>query len=92
MLQFNRKGGDKEMADTVNIEPTPIQRNKHDVAVELTKLHCSRKVTDAVELEGLYAKYYALALYCESMSAEELQKLLSKNLLEKAGSLEPYNY
>jgi hypothetical protein len=80
------------MAETVKVEPTPIQRNKHDVAIELLKIHISRKATSAEELEGIYAKYYALALYCESMTPDKLQKLLSKELLEKVGSLEPYAY
>lgn len=73
------------MADTVKVEPTPIQRNKHDVALELLAMHSDKKRMEASEIEELYAKYYALALYLERSSVTKLQSLLSDELKLKTG-------
>lgn len=79
------------MAETVKVEPTPIQRNRFDVAMELTHLHCNRTSIKVDEIQSIFAKYYALAEYCEHSDIVELQKLLSDDLLQKVGSLKPYN-
>ncbi|QFT87669.1 hypothetical protein FIU87_03305 [Bacillus sp. THAF10] len=72
----------------VKVDPNPIQRNKHDVAMELLNLHLKferpKKVSD---LETIYTKYYALAIYCESSDVVKLQNLLSDSLKDKAGRL-----
>ncbi|MFC0559664.1 hypothetical protein [Halalkalibacter alkalisediminis] len=73
------------MAEQIKVNPTPIQRNSFDVAIELMNYHLSRKRTEVEELEGLFAKYYALATYCESSSVTDLQNLLSDELIEKIG-------
>ena len=77
------------MAETVSVQPTPIQRNKFDVAIELIQLHKECATIDqpvqAEELEGLFTKYYALATYLERNSVRELQNLVSEELLAKVG-------
>lgn len=51
------------MADTIKVEPTPIQRNVNDVAVELTQLYFKNKVVGSVEeVQEVYAKCYATAI------------------------------
>lgn len=53
------------MSETVEVKPTPIQRNLHDVAVELTALtlpHNGKR--DADEIERLYRKFYKAAYEC----------------------------
>jgi hypothetical protein len=75
------------MADTVNVKPTPIQRNRLDVAIELVGIHTTRVVVKADEIENLFAKYYALVTVLESKPTKELQDLLSPELLSKIGRL-----
>lgn len=57
------------MADTVNIETTPIQRNERDVAIELTKLYFSRFRTRENstfdDIRDVYCKFYATVKQCE---------------------------
>jgi hypothetical protein len=79
------------MSEKIKVNPNPIQRNAFDVAIELMNYHLSRKRTEANELEGLFAKYYALAAYCENAQVSDLQNLLSEELLGKVGKIEPYN-
>jgi hypothetical protein len=76
---------EKFMAENIKVSPTPIQRNKLDVAMELINYHTSRKNVAAEELEVLFAKYYALVTLCEHKSIEELQNLLGEELLGKVG-------
>jgi hypothetical protein len=79
------------MTENIKVDPTPIQRNKFDVTLELLDLHLRRSSVNADQLQELFAKYYALATYCENMSPENLQALLSEELLEKVGRFEAYN-
>lgn len=57
------------MSDTVNVEPTPIQRNERDVAIELTNLYFSRgKLKTDFSFEDIrntYCKFYATVKQCE---------------------------
>jgi hypothetical protein len=74
------------MSDTVRVSPTPIQRNKFDVAVELTQLHFEQNInTTSNDIEGLFAKYYALAEYCEKVHLSKLQKLVPADIVSKVG-------
>jgi hypothetical protein len=73
------------MADTVKVEPTPIQRNRFDVAVELTTMHYNYD-RDPSKIEELFAKYYALARYLERSDIPTLQNLINKELLSKLGN------
>ncbi|MED4016980.1 hypothetical protein [Sutcliffiella cohnii] len=69
------------------------QRNKFDVAMELTKFHFTK--VDSLEsedqLQEAFAKYYTLVEYLENTSPVQLQKLLSEDLVFKIGELEEPN-
>ncbi|MBZ0312755.1 hypothetical protein AB2T96_11135 [Clostridium butyricum] len=64
------------MSDTVNVQPTPIQRNHRDVALELTQLYYSRaRVKEDYTVEGIrdtYIKMYATVLECECKPSSTL--------------------
>ena len=48
------------MAETIRVEPTPIQRNLFDVAVELTQLYFETKRPDSVtEIQEVYTEFYS---------------------------------
>jgi hypothetical protein len=55
------------MAENINVssEPTPIQRNAEDVAIELTQLYYRKgDYTTPLTIEGIqetYSKFYATA-------------------------------
>ncbi|KIL06923.1 hypothetical protein SR42_15270 [Clostridium botulinum] len=54
------------MADKVNVDPTPIQRNRRDVAIELIQLYLKHgnftqdEITED-KLAELYKKYHHVA-------------------------------
>lgn len=53
------------MAETIEVTPTPIQRNLNDVAVELTTLALEYNGNrDPDEIERLYRKFYKVAYDC----------------------------
>lgn len=76
------------MADEIKVKPTPIQRNKHDVAIELLQIYIERTAVNADDLESLYARFYALAQYVESKNIRSLQKLIPEEILKKAGEVQ----
>jgi hypothetical protein len=49
------------MSENIKVKTTPIQRNNHDVAIELLNIHTKYKRLDPSEIDGLYAQYFALA-------------------------------
>jgi len=50
------------MADNINVNPTPIQRNSNDVALELTLFYYKDKPSDDIkEIQETYTKFYVLA-------------------------------
>lgn len=75
------------MADSVSVDPTPIQRNQYDVAVDLTKLYYERSnIRPSVEeIQETYAKFYAVAcgMYVKAHGkspVDNIQKLLPEIL------------
>ncbi|MBD3860528.1 hypothetical protein IEE86_12385 [Bacillus sp. 28A-2] len=51
----------------------PIERNKLDIALELTQLHLNRYETNPPDqLSEIYAKYYALLEVLDLSSYDEL--------------------
>ncbi|MBT2599101.1 MULTISPECIES: hypothetical protein [unclassified Oceanobacillus] len=71
------------MAETVSVNPSPIQRNTNDVAIELTKLYGSRfGFASEEELENTYARYYALAKTLE-LNYRGLDNLVPEDILNK---------
>jgi len=71
------------MTEQIKVKPTPIQRNSFDVAMELLQHHAKVEGLNADEIEMTFAKYYALAKYCDHARPGNLQSLLSEELLEK---------
>ena len=59
------------MSDKINVEPTPIQRNRRDIAIELVKLYLEKGCYTGEEITEdkiaeLYGKYHEKALQCDS--------------------------
>lgn len=70
------------MAD--KISPTPIQRNRLDVATELTQLYFeSRSSATVNEISEVFAKLYAIVQITETKNNSELQSLVDPELLAK---------
>jgi hypothetical protein len=84
LLYISRKEG-YIVADVVKVSPTPIQRNRLDVAMELTQLqrglHAGSLQKD--DIETTFAKYYALATFCEGATHEELEQFVSEEIKSK---------
>lgn len=70
------------MTDTIKVDPTPIQRNDRDVAIELTKLYYERNdFENADEIVDIYLKFYLTAAgasnryhYLTNRMPEDLQR------------------
>ncbi len=61
------------MSEDINVRPTPIQRNKLDVAMELTQLHTTiYSPGNKDEIAQLFAKYYSLARLLEGSKDKTL--------------------
>ncbi|MGE6673735.1 hypothetical protein ACQKEX_01340 [Bacillus pumilus] len=59
----------------------PIERNKLDIALELTQMHLNRYVTNHPDqLSEVYAKYYALLEVLDLSSYDQLIDLLPDEL------------
>ncbi|PRS31065.1 hypothetical protein [Bacillus pumilus] len=59
----------------------PIERNKLDIALELTQMHLNRYETNHPDqLSEIYAKYYALLEVLDLSSYDELIDLLPNDL------------
>lgn len=64
------------MANDVSVKPTPIQRNKLDVATELTQLHFEKfAVDDEEHIKQIFTEYYSLVQYLELIRFKEIGKL-----------------
>jgi hypothetical protein len=69
------------MADDINVKPTPIQRNKFDVAVELVEFSKPYISYDNIEdIQNAFAKFYAIAAACERTSHSKLKDSLPQDL------------
>jgi hypothetical protein len=75
------------MANDVNVKvnPTPIQRNRFDTAIELLNIYLNLKVVNADELDSLFVRFYALTEFVESKSLVDLQKSIPENVLKLVG-------
>lgn len=67
------------MADEIKVSPTPIQRNAHDVAIELLHIYlqgqfASDKPMDIDYLRETYLKLYATARVAEYTKIGDLKK------------------
>lgn len=58
------------MSDSVRVEPTPIQRNRRDIAIELVQLflehgnYTQDQITEE-KIAELYASYFKKAVECD---------------------------
>lgn len=69
------------MADKIEVNPTPIQRNAHDVAMELTALYWQNSnVADIEKIDSIYARFYATARLLEASNRDILRKQLPEEL------------
>lgn len=64
------------MADNINVDPTPIQRNYLDVAMELTQLHFQEfSVKNDEHIKQMFTEYYSLILLLERTRVNNIVKL-----------------
>ncbi|NLW17437.1 MAG: hypothetical protein GX033_07325 [Firmicutes bacterium] len=58
-----------------------VQRNKLDVALELTHLYYSERLVDNVEqIQKVFTRFYAIADLVERMDADDFVKLVPEEL------------
>lgn len=70
------------MSEDLMVNPTVVQRNKFDVATELTKLYYTEyDIEDVEEMQTLFAKFYAIAQFLESRKESELQALVPEEMI-----------
>ncbi len=70
-------------SEDIKVEPTPIQRNDRDVAVELTKLYYSTfGFKNADEIANTYLKFYATAAGASESDAIDLTDFMTKEFEE----------
>lgn len=67
------------MANDLKVSANPIQRNRNDVALELTKLHLMEEEDRSVEnIQLVYSKFYAIARSMELLGhGDEVPSILS---------------
>lgn len=74
------------MAENINVRPTPIQRNKFDVAIELTNLHLRTFGFTEEEVEKTFTKYYSLVAVLERTHHNQLLQFLPDEIQSKIKS------
>lgn len=63
--------------------PTPIQRNTFDVAMELTMLSLRfTRITEESQISDRFLKYYSMVKTAESVNFTELEKYLPEDMKE----------
>lgn len=64
------------MADNIKVKPTPIQRNRFDVATELTQLYFEKfGVENEDHIKRVFTEYYSLAVQLEITAFNDASKL-----------------
>lgn len=74
------------MSETIEVKPMPIQRNRFDVAIELTQLHIYNCGLGENGIAGLFAKYYTLVQTLEAKAYEGvnlLSEFLPQEIVDK---------
>lgn len=72
-----------KLSETIDVNPTPIQRNANDVAIELTQLYVKKFQTEPENLEDIYARFFAISRTLSSKRPERLSNLIPEDLLSK---------
>lgn len=77
----------EDMAEKIEVKPTPIQRNVFDVAMELTQLHFDKFGVDGDDcIKDKFAEHYALVTILKSTSSNNkrrLEKFIPEEILSK---------
>ena len=72
------------MANDIHVKPTPIQRNRLDVATELTQLHIEKYgMVDEGYIKKVFAEYFSLVIHLERTAhnnADNLKKFLPEDI------------
>ena len=70
------------MAEEIKVNPNIIQRNSHDVAIELLRIHIQNNTVDySVEnLQDMYARFYATSRILEGVPLKHLKIYLPEKL------------
>lgn len=69
------------MADKVDVNPTPIQRNAFDVAMELTNLYMQNsRNANIEEVDKVFARFYATAKLLQHSNGDTLRKQISTDM------------
>lgn len=72
------------MAKDIRVNPTPIQRNLNDVAMELTQLYYrEHPINDIEEVQETYAKFYAIAAKMYYPNHKVFDKLIPEEIINK---------
>jgi len=72
------------MAENINVNPTPIQRNAADVAIELTEMHKQLiGFADENDIERVYTKYFSLASVLKNTNPSKLKVFITDDVKSK---------
>lgn len=71
------------MADNINVNPTPIQRNSFDVAIELFQEYAKTNDVSKVEdIQAVFLKLYATVEGARFVGTKRLQSFMPEELKE----------
>ncbi|HHZ12833.1 MAG: hypothetical protein ACOX1R_02885 [Caldicoprobacterales bacterium] len=71
------------MAEDIKVNLKPIQRNLHDVALELTQLYYeNHHMGDVEEVQEIYARFYAIAAKMDYLSNRDFDKMISEEVID----------
>lgn len=71
------------MAEDIRVNLKPIQRNLHDVALELTQLYYeNHHMGDVEEVQEIYARFYAIAAKMDYLSNRDFDKMISEEVID----------
>ncbi|WP_125152344.1 hypothetical protein [Clostridium rectalis] len=81
------------MPESIEVKPTPIQRNPHDVAIELLNIYLKNnlykdKFSNVDDLRKLYLEFYSTVKMADSIHFEYLKEYLPEELKKVVGEFE----
>ncbi len=80
-LEIELLEGDELMTEKTKVAPVLMQRNKFDVAMELTHLYYRDQLVDSIEeVQEAFTKFYATADMAERMCGDDLVKLVPEKI------------
>jgi hypothetical protein len=73
--------GDELMAEKHRVAPVLMQRNKFDVAMELTHLYYRERLVDNIQqVQEVFTKFYATADIAERMYGDDYARLVPEEI------------